>query len=342
MSPPPALGASAGPNADSLSVSPVAWIALVAVILAVVLADLLVVHREARVMAFRDAAVASAVYLALGLAFGAAVWASLGSGAAVAYYAGFVVEKSLSIDNVFVWAVIFRFFGTPPEHQRRVLFWGVLGALTMRALFIFAGAALLERFEWTAFVLGSVLFASGVQLVRHRGRHGDIDLERNPVMRLAGRLPATDRYHEGRFFVREHGRRVATPLLLALVAVEATDLVFALDSVPAILAITTNTWIVFAANAFALLGLRALYFLLADFVRRFAYLDLGLAIVLIFVAAKMYYQALSGQEIPVGISLSVILAIVGGAVAASWWRTRGNDRPPAAGSPVARGAASSG
>jgi tellurite resistance protein TerC len=305
---------------DDLSVSPLAWIGLLACVLVVVLVDLLAVNRDAREVSVRQAAVASAVYLALGLGFGAVVWAYLDGEAAAAYYAGFLVEKSLSMDNVFVWAVIFRVLGTPPQYQRRVLFWGVLGTLTMRAVLIVAGAALLERFEWMVLVLATLLLVTGAQLARHRGRPRAIELERNPVMRLARRLPLTDRYHGARFLVREGGRRVATPVLLALVAVETTDLIFAIDSVPAILAITTNTWIVFAANAFALLGLRALYFLLAGLVRRFAYLDLGLAAVLGWVAAKMYYEGLTDEKVPVALSLAVIAAILGTALALSWLR----------------------
>jgi tellurite resistance protein TerC len=285
-----------------------------------VLVDLLAINRDVREPSFRRAAIASAFYVALGLAFGAVVWAYLGGDAAAGYYAGFFVEKSLAVDNVFVWAVIFRVLGTPRRYQRRVLFWGVFGALTMRALFIIAGAALLERFEWMTFVLGAVLLFTGVQLARHRGWPRTIDIARNPVMRLARRLPLTDRYHGARFVVRERGRLVATPLLLALVAVETTDLIFAIDSVPAILAITTNTWIVFAANAFALLGLRATYFLLAGLVHRIAYLDLGLAVVLVWVGAKLFYEGFTDEKVPVTLSLAVIAAILGAAIALSWRR----------------------
>ena len=305
---------------DEFTVSPLAWAGLVALVLVVVLVDLRVVNRDVREPSFRQAAIASAFYITLGLVFGAVVWAYLGGDAAAAYYAGFFVEKSLAVDNVFVWAVIFRALGTPSRYQRRVLFWGVLGALTMRALFIIAGAALLERFEWMTFVLGAVLLVTGVRLARHRGRPRTIDVSRNPVMRLARRFPLTDRYHGARFVVREGGHLVATPLLLALVAVETADLIFAIDSVPAILAVTTNTWLVFAANAFALLGLRAMYFMLAGLVHRMAYLDVGLAFVLAWVGAKLFYEGLTDEKVPVALSLAVIATILGAATALSWRR----------------------
>ncbi len=252
--------------------------------------------------------------------------AYLGSEASATYYAGFIVEKSLSIDNVFVWAVIFAFFAVPPQFQHRILFWGVFGALVLRAIFIVAGAALLERFDWMVFVFGTLLVVTGVQLVRHRG-HQAIDLERNRLLRLYRRVvPTTDELHGTRFVVRQAGRWVATPLLIVLVAVELTDLVFAIDSVPAILAITTNTWIVFAANAFALIGLRALYFLLAGLVHRFRFLDVGLAVLLVWVGAKMYYQGLTDDKVPIGISLPVIALVIGVAIVASLLSTRDRDR----------------
>ncbi len=309
-------------SVDELSVSTWAWVGLVVFIVAVLLVDLLVLHRDAHVIAFREAAITSAVFVGLALAFGLVVLWYLGTEAAAAYYAGFVVEKSLSIDNVFVWAVIFGFFATPPEFQHRVLFYGVFGALVLRLVFILAGAALLERFDWTVFVFGTLLVVTGIQLARHRGGHG-IDPERNRVLRLARRvIPSTDEYDGQRFTVVRAGRRVATPLLFVLIAVELTDLLFAVDSVPAILAITTNTWIVFAANAFALIGLRALYFLLAGLVARFRLLDVGLAVLLVWVGAKLYYQGLTDEKVPIAISLPVIVVIVGTAIAASLLTTR--------------------
>ena len=311
---------------DNIPVSPLAWVLLVAFVLAILLVDLLVVHREAKVIPFRDAAVSSAVYMAIGLAFGLVVWAYMGGQASAVYYGGFVLEKSLSIDNVFVWAVIFSYFATPPQYQHRVLFWGVFGALVLRAAFIFAGAALLENLDWMVFVFGTILVVTGAQLARHRGEHG-IDLEHSRVMRMVRRTVATtDRYEGKRFFVRDNAKWVATPLALVLVAVELTDVVFAIDSVPAILALTTNTYIVFAANAFALLGLRAVYFLLAGLKDRFVYLDIGLAVLLVYVGAKMYYQGFTDGKIPIGVSLPVIAGVIGGAILASWLKTRGH--PP--------------
>lgn len=315
--------AGPAPGVDDLAVSPLAWALLILAIAVVLVIDLFVVHREAHVIEFREAAISSSVYVTLGLVFGLVVWAYLGAEASGAYFAGFVVEKSLSVDNVFVWAVVFSYFATPARLQHRVLFWGVFGALLLRAIFIVAGAALLERFDWMVFVFGAVLVVTGVQLLRHRGEQ-KIDLDNSRVMRLARRaIPSTREYHGQRFWIRQAGRWVATPLLFVLIAVELTDLVFAVDSVPAILAITTNTWIVFAANAFALLGLRALYFLLAGLVRRFVYLDLGLAILLLWVATKMFYQGATDAKVPIALSLGVITAIVTAAVAASLVKTRG-------------------
>jgi len=317
---------TAATSVDALAASPLAWGLLVAFIVAVLLLDLFVVHRDAHVIGFREAAISSTVYVALGLGFGLVVWAYMGAEASATYYAGFLIEKSLSVDNVFVWAVIFSFFATPPKFQHRVLFWGVFGALVLRAVFIVVGAALLERFDWMVFLFGALLLVTAVQLARHRGAHA-IDLERNRVMRwVRRRLPTTSEYHGQRFWIRQAGRWVATPLLLVLVAVELTDLVFAIDSVPAILALTTNTFIVFAANAFALLGLRALYFLLAGLVARFAYLDLGLAVMLGWVAAKMFYQGITDEKVPIAISLPVIAIVLATSIGASLWASRGTPR----------------
>jgi tellurite resistance protein TerC len=325
---PPTLAVSVAPGVDELAASPLAWVLLVAFIVAVLLVDLFVVHRDAHVIGFREAAASSAVYVALGLAFGVVVWAYMGAEASATYYAGFLIEKSLSIDNVFVWAVIFSFFATPAQFQHRVLFWGVFGALVLRAIFIVVGAALLERFDWMVFLFGALLVVTAVQLVRHRGAHG-IDLESNRIMLWVRRaVPTTSEYHGQRFWVRQAGVRVATPLMLVLVAVELTDLIFAIDSVPAILALTTNTFIVFAANAFALLGLRALYFLLAGLVARFAYLDLGLAVLLGWVAAKMFYQGATDEKVPIAISLPVIALVLATAIGASLLATRGAARQP--------------
>jgi tellurite resistance protein TerC len=311
---------------DNLPVSTWAWVGVIAFIAVVLLFDLFVLHRDAHVIEFREAAISSAVYVTIGLAFGLVVWWYLGSEASAVYYAGFVVEKSLSVDNVFVWAVIFAYFATPPQFQHRVLFWGVFGALILRAIFIVVGAELLDRFDWMVFIFGTILLITGVQLARHRGS-AKLDLEKSRVMRAARRLvPATDEYHGHRFRIKQAGKWVATPLFFVLVAVEFTDLIFAIDSVPAILAITTNTWIVFAANAFALIGLRALYFLLAGLVRRFKYLDIGLAILLVWVGAKMYYQGFTDDKVPIAISLPTIVLIVGTAIAISLWTTRNESR----------------
>jgi tellurite resistance protein TerC len=297
-----------------------AWVALVAALVSLLVVDLLLVHRTAHVITTREAAIESGVWISLGLLFGVVVAATLGGEAAGEYYAGFLIEKSLSIDNVFVWAVIFSFFAVPRAYQFRVLFWGVFGALVLRALFIVAGVSLIERFTWVLYVFGAFLLYTAWRIARH-DESKQVDYSRNVAMRLVRRLvPTTDRYDGQRLFSHDRGKRVATPLFAVLVLVEATDVVFAVDSVPAILAVSRATFVVFAANAFAILGLRALYFLLGGMQDRFRYLNAGLGVILAFVGTKMI---LAGQplelHVPIGVSLSVIAAVLGAAVGASLW-----------------------
>jgi len=294
------------------------WFAVIAVILLMLAVDLLA-HRGAKTVSLREAAGWSAAWVTIGLAFGAVVWAVFGAQAAGEYYAGYVIEKSLAVDNIFVFALIFTAFAVPRAYQHRVLFYGVLGALVMRAGFIAGGAALIHEFAWVLYLFGAFLVATGVQMFRHRNQHSDPT--QHPVLRLTRRMiPHTDTWHGTKFWVKEHGRWVTTPLFTVLVLIEITDVIFAVDSIPAIFAVTQEPFLVFTSNAFAILGLRAMYFLLADLIHRFVYLKVGLAAVLVFVGVKMLL--LDVYKIPIGISLAVIATLITASVVASLMRTR--------------------
>lgn len=306
--------APAAGNFVDITVPGWVWAALVASVVAMLLLDLLLVHRTPHEVSFRAALSESAVWIGLGLLFGVILWWWQGGQAAGEYYAGYVIEKSLSVDNVFVWAVIFSYFGVPPKYQFRVLFWGVFGALVLRAIFIFAGVALLDRFSWLLYVFGGFLLLTAFKMVRHRGT--EVHPEHNPVLKVVRRVvPSTNEYDGQRLFTRRNGALLATPLFAVLVLVEATDVMFAIDSVPAILAVSREPFIVFSSNAFAILGLRALYFALAGMAGRFRYLDLGLAGILGFVGVKMLF--VNVYHLPVAVSLVVITAILAVAIVAS-------------------------
>ncbi|GIG28467.1 TerC family protein [Cellulomonas marina] len=299
------------------------WSAVIGLILAMLAVDLFA-HRRAHVIGVREAAAWSAVWVAIGVGFGVGIWQVYGSELGQQYFAGYLIEKSLAVDNVFVWAIIFTYFAVPRELQHRVLFLGVLGALVLRGAFIAAGAAAIDAFSAILYVFAAFLLWTGVQMIRTRDAH--IDPSRSRVVRWFRRaVPMTDTFHGQRFLVRRHGALLATPLLLVLVLVEVTDVIFAVDSIPAIFAVTSEPFLVFTANAFALLGLRAMYFLLADLMHRFVYLKLGLALVLVWVGVKMALQV-DVYKIPTAVSLTVIALLIGGAVAASLWRTRGQER----------------
>ncbi|HTQ38969.1 MAG TPA: TerC family protein [Pirellulales bacterium] len=294
------------------------WVAF-GVFVAVMLAlDLGVFHRHSREPTLKESAFWTAVWTALALAFNGLVWRWGGSTAAVQFLTGYLVEWSLSMDNVFVFAVIFTFFQIPLEYQYRVLFWGILGAIFMRLAFILVGAALLEYFEWMLLVFGGLLIITGLRLAL---KHEETHPENNLIMRLARRfLPVAGGSHGNRFFVRENSRRCITPLFLVLLVVESTDVLFAVDSVPAIFGVTRDPFIVFTSNIFAILGLRALYFLLAGVMGLFRYLHYGLAAVLIFVGGKMmaeyFFDLHLFKDYP-WISLAVIAALLGIAIVAS-------------------------
>jgi tellurite resistance protein TerC len=299
-------------------------------VLALLALDLGVIHRRAQVVRVREALVWSAVWILLALVFNVGVYYRFGSERALEFLTGYVVEKSLSVDNLFVFSVLFSSFAVPAALQHRVLLWGIVGALAMRAILIIVGAALLDRFHWLAYVFGALLILTGLRLLAQQGV--EPHPERNPLFRLLRRIvPSVDDYRGARFFVVEAGRRYATPLFLVLMAVEATDLVFAIDSIPAIFAITTDPFIVFTSNAFAMLGLRALYFALADMVWRFHHLKIGLALVLVFVGGKML--AAGVYPIPIGVSLGVTAVLIGGSLVASLMRPPAE--PHAADHPVA-------
>ena len=295
------------------------WVLLLGVIVAMLALDLFVFHRHAHEVSIREAAAFSAVWIALGLGFGGLVWAWYGPGPGGEYIAGYLLEKSLSMDNVFVFAMIFGAFAVPAKYQHRVLFWGVVGAIVLRGVFIAAGTSLLEAAHWLIYGFGILLVLTGIKMARSKGH--TIHPERNPVLRVVRRvLPMTNEYDGQRFFTRHKGKLVATPLLAVLVVVETSDVMFAIDSIPAIFAITTDPFIVFSSNAFAILGLRSLYFLLAGILPRFAYLKLGLAALLVFAGVKILVS--EWWKMPVGVSIAIIVGILGVSIAASLWATR--------------------
>ncbi|SCG39272.1 TerC family protein [Micromonospora coxensis] len=297
-----------------------AWAVLVAVV-AVMLAVDLFLHRDDHVVELREAVLWSGIWIAAGLLVGLVLWWWLGGEVAGAYYAGYLIEKALSIDNVFVFALIFGYFGVPAAYQHKVLFWGVIGALLLRLVFIFVGAGLLETFSWTAYLFGAFLVWTGWKMAFRHGQQ--IDPARNPVVRLVRRVVPTDpRFHDGRFVIRLDGRRTATLLLVVLIAIEVTDLVFAVDSVAAILAVTTTPFIVWAANAFAILGLRSLYFCLAGLLRRFVHLHYGLAFLLAFAGVKLVLAETPVGKLPIPLTLGVIAVTVTVSIVASVIRTR--------------------
>jgi len=290
------------------------WVAFNALIVGLLLLDLFVLHRHAHVVTIREAALTSTGWIALGLGFGGFVWWWLGSQSAGEYFAGYLIEKSLSVDNVFVFVIIFSYFAVPAAYQHRVLFWGVVGALIMRGIFIFAGAALLEAFDWILYIFGAFLLFTALKMFRHSEMA--LDPKRNRVLRLVSRfIPISEQYDGQKMFTKRNGVLMATPLFAVLVVVEATDLVFAVDSIPAIFAVTRDPFIVFTSNAFAILGLRALYFLLAGVAHRFVYLKTGLAVILAFVGVKMLIAQF--YHVPIVVSLGIIGAVLTISIVAS-------------------------
>ncbi|MFA0760968.1 MAG: hypothetical protein HZLCBSQH_001071 [Candidatus Fervidibacterota bacterium] len=294
-----------------------AWFAFLAVVGLMLAVDLGVFHRHAHSVSLREAALWSIVWVVMALLFNLVILFWMGKREALEFLTGYLVEKALSADNIFVFAVLFNYFAVPPAYRHRVLFWGVLGAILMRFIFIMAGAALLKQFHWVVYVFGAIVILSGIKLLRRRDEH--LDPDKNPVLQLARRfLPLTPNYVGQHFVVRDdNGRLVFTPLALVLLAVETTDVVFAVDSVPAIFAITRDPFIVFTSNICAILGLRALYFLLEGVMKLFCYLDEGLAVILVFIGIKMLLSEV--YPIPVALSLGFVLLVLAVTVALSLW-----------------------
>ncbi len=293
------------------------WIVFNALILTMLALDLGVFHRNAHEVKVREATIWTFVWISLALVFCVWIYTRAGQDVALQFLTGYLIEKSLSVDNVFVMVMIFSFFGVPARYQHRVLFWGVMGALVMRGVFIGIGSYVLHHWHPVIYVFGALLVVTGVKMALKKEEAPD--LNRNPVVRFARRVVhITPTYHGQRFTVRQAGRLVATPLLLVLILIEVSDVVFAIDSIPAIFAITDDPFIVYTSNVFAILGLRSMYFMLGDVVHRFVYLKYGLAVVLVFIGTKMLIMDL--YKVPTAISLIVVASVIGLSVAFSAWR----------------------
>jgi tellurite resistance protein TerC len=291
-----------------------------AVVLVLLVVDLGVFHRRAHAVGLREALGWSVVWVLLSVSFGSWIYWKFGAQTGLEFFTGYLIEYALSVDNIFVFVLIFSYFSVPPRLHHRVLFWGILGAVILRGIFIFAGTALLSAFHWVIYVFGAFLIFTGIKILQQKGE-SNVEPERNPVVRLFQRImPMSTGYEQGTFFLRRGGKLIATPLALVLVTVETTDVVFAVDSIPAIFGVTTDWFIVFTSNICAILGLRSMYFLLAAVVDRFVYLGMGLGIILMFVGAKM----LLGGVFPIDIrvSLIVVAVILTGSILLSLLRSR--------------------
>ena len=309
------------------------WLAFLGLVIALLVLDLGVLHRKTREVGVRESLVMSAFYITLGLLFGGFVWWYLGPEPGINYLTGFAVEKALAMDNVFVIAMIFGFFAVPRVYQHRVLFWGILGVIVLRAIMIGFGAAVIAQFSWVLYVFAAFLIATGVKMLVFSDT--DYDIAKNPVLRfMRRRFNVTDEHHGENFFVKKPDPKTGrlawfmTPLFMALVLIEIADVIFAVDSVPAIFAITTDPFIVYTSNIFAILGLRALYFALAALVHRFHYLKYALAVVLIFIGSKIFIADMLGlAKVPPAISLAATFGILAMGVVWSLWKTRGEPVP---------------
>lgn len=298
------------------------WFVLIGVMLGLLLLDLFVLHRKARAIPLQESLWETTGWIAIALGFGEFIWYIAGWDTALKYYTAYIVEKALSIDNAFVWYVIFSSFAVPQKYRYHVLFYGVIGALVFRFLFLFVGSYLLSTFGWLAFVFGAFLIFTGAHLLWSGGGE-ESDPRNSRVLNLFERLfPTTENYHGDRFTVKEHGKRFATPLLSCLVLIEASDIVFAIDSVPAVLSIAQNVFVAYSAMAFAVLGLRALYFALEELINRFVYLNYGLSVVLVILGVEF---ALRGFDIHIAIwiTLAVVASIILVSILASFMATRG-------------------
>lgn len=295
------------------------WIGFTLFIIFMLGLDLGVFNKKTHVISIKEAVSWSLVWIALALLFNAGIFYYSGSQKAFEFLTGYVIEKSLSIDNIFVFVLIFSYFKVPSEYQHKVLFWGVFGALVLRAIFIFAGVALIEQFHWIIYIFGIFLIVTGIKMITDKDKK--FDPENNPVMKFARKkMNIVNEYHGSSFFIRNGGKLFATPLFLVLLFIETTDVIFAVDSIPAILAVSNDTFIIFTSNVFAILGLRALYFALAGIIEKFKYLSYGLAVVLVFVGIKML---ISGYfKIPILISLGVILSVILVSILLSYFKSQ--------------------
>jgi tellurite resistance protein TerC len=283
------------------------WGGFIAFVLLLLVIDLGIFHRKSHEVKIKEALIWSAVWISLALIFNYGVYVFMGKVKALEILTGYLIEKSLSVDNLFVFIMIFSFFNVQPRYQHKVLFWGILGALIMRAIFIFTGVALINQFHWIIYIFGAFLIFTGIKMLFHQEE--EIDPDKNPLVRLFVKFfPVSNKMHEGKFFVKENLKIVATPLFVVLLVVEFTDLIFAVDSIPAILALSKDTFIIFTSNVFAILGLRALYFALAGITKYFHYLKYGLSAILVFVGVKMVIAEF--YKIPIVYSLLTILGIL--------------------------------
>jgi tellurite resistance protein TerC len=309
------------------------WIGFNIFVLAMLALDLGVFHRKSHAVSGKEALTWSLVWISLSLVFNAVIyfyWDRMAPNstytngeAALAFFTGYLIEKSLSVDNIFVFILIFSFFAVPAAYQHRVLFWGILGALIMRGTLIAVGAALLEEFHWIIYVFGAFLIFTGIRMALQHEEH--VQPDKNPVVKFFRRfMPVTENFEKDQFFVRRAGKLFATPLFLILLVVESTDLIFAVDSIPAIFAVTRDPFIVYTSNVFAILGLRALYFLLANVMDKFRYLKFGLSAVLVFIGVKMVI--VDFYKIPIGISLGVVAGILTISILASLWKARKEEK----------------
>ncbi len=298
------------------------WSGFIIFIIAMLILDLKVFQRKEHDILVKEALLWTAFWIALALSFNIGVYFFLGHGPALEFLTGYLIEKSLSVDNLFVFLLIFSYFGVSPRHQHKVLFWGILGAMIMRALFIFAGITLIQKLHWMIYVFGAFLVYIGIKLVL--SKETEVHPEKNPVLRLFRRFfPVTKDYVGNNFFARRAGKIMATPLLVVVIVIETTDVVFAVDSIPAILSITLDPFIVYTSNIFAILGLRALYFAIAGLMRLFKYLNYGLSIILVFVGIKMLIS--DYYHIPVPIALAVVAIVLVVSIIASVVHTTGTE-----------------
>ena len=298
------------------------WVCFIGFVLFMLVLDLGVFHRKSHEIKIKEALIWSTVWISLALIFNYGIYVFLGKEKAIEFLTGYIVEKSLSVDNLFVFIMLFTYFKVDVKHQHKVLFWGILGALVMRDIFIFAGVALINKFHWIIYIFGALLIFTGIKMLFHKEEN--IDPDRNPLVKLFKKIfPVTEKEHGDKFFVRLNGKTVATPLFIVLLMVEFTDLIFAVDSIPAILAITNDTFIIFSSNVFAILGLRALYFALAGITKYFYYLKYGLSAILVFVGIKM--TIVDFYKVPIVSSLLVISGILIISVVVSVLRPKNND-----------------